>query len=336
MVNYPEVLKRIGRGEVAPVYYLYGEEDLLREEALKAVISALIPAGGLDFDLESMSGETAVAEGILASLQTPPFLAPRRVVLIRDADRLEAVALQRLAAYLEDPVESSCLVIEAKKLDRRTRFAQVLERKGVVLRFPPLRGEAVRRWLKERAERLGKQLTPATMELLLTLLGEDLRGLANELNKVILFVGRRKDIEASDVEAVVGEQRARTVFELVEAVGGRRLKAALQCLSRLLEAGEEPLAILGILARQIRLLIRAQEMRRKGCTPEEIGRVLGLHPRFVPGLLEQAASFPAAQLQGALPRLLQADSELKGGREGRMALELLVVDLCKATRPGPP
>ncbi|MFN3476603.1 MAG: DNA polymerase III subunit delta, partial [Candidatus Methylomirabilales bacterium] len=329
MINYPEVLKRIGRGEVAPVYYLYGEEDLLREEALKAFISTLIPAGGPAFDLESMSGETVSAEGILASLQTPPFLAPRRVVLIRDADRLEAAALQRLAAYLENPVESSCLVIEAKKLDRRTRFAQVLERKGVVLRFPPLRGEAVRRWLKERAERLGKRLTPDAMELLLTLLGEDLRALSNELDKVILFVGGRRDIEASDVEAVVGEQRARTVFELVEAVGGRRIEASLQCLSRLLETGEEPLAILGMLARQIRLLIKVQEMRRRGLGTEEIGKILGLPPRFVSGLLEQAASFPAPQLEKALLRLLQADSELKGGREGRTTLELLVVDLCK-------
>lgn len=330
MVSYSEVLRRIGRGGIAPVYYLYGEEDLLREEALKALISALVPAGGLDFDLESMSGETAVAEGILASLRTPPFLAPRRVVLIKDADWLETTALQGLAAYLEDPVESGCLVMEAKKLDQRTRFAQVLERRGVVLRFPPLKGEAVRRWLKEQAERLGKRLTPDAMELLLAFLGEDLRALSNELDKVILFVGRRGDIEASDVEAVVGEQRARTVFELVEAVGRRRIEASLQCLSKLLEAGEEPLAILGMLARQIRLLIKVQEMRRKGFSAEGIGKALGLPPRFVPSLLEQAASFSASQLEKALSRLLQADSELKGGREGRMALELLVVDLCKA------
>ena len=327
MVSYSEVLKRIGRGEVAPVYYLYGEEDLLREEALKALLDALVQAGGLGFDLESMPGGTAVAEGILASLQTPPFLAPRRVVLIRDADQLETATLQGLAAYLEDPVESGCLVMEAKKLDLRTRFAQVLGRRGVVLRFPPLKGEAVRRWLKERAERLGKRLTPDAMELLLTLLGEDLRALSNELNKVALFVGRRGGVEASDIEAVVGEQRARTVFELVEAVGKQRIEASLRCLSSLLEAGEEPLAILGMLARQIRLLIKVQEMRRKGLGTKEIGEALGLPSRFVPGLLEQAASFPASQLEKALPRLLQADSELKGGREGRMALELLVVNL---------
>lgn len=330
-MDYQEVLKKINRGDIAPVYYLYGEEELLRDEALAALLEALLPVGRQDFDLEVLLGEAIRAESLSASLRTPPFFAPKRVILIKEADRLEATVVQELVAYLEDPLPSTCLVLAARKLESRMRLAHRLERQGILLRFSPPKGEALKRWLQRRAEQLGKKLSPPAIESLLTYLGEDLRILSNELSKVALFVGGRQLISQDDVETVVGEQRVRTIFELVEAVGRRKTDDSLLCLSRLLEAGEAPLAILGMLARQVRLLIKVQVLHQEGLNTEELGRAIGLHPYLLPRFLDQAASSPKTTLQASLKRLLQADEELKGGQEGQLVLERLVMDLCLST-----
>jgi DNA polymerase-3 subunit delta len=314
---------------VAPAYLLLGEEVLLREEFLSRLLEALLPPGMEALNRETVLAEEVDAPHVVAHCRSVPAFAPRRVLLIKEADRLRNEVWDPLLSYLEAPCPTTCLILTARKLDQRSRLFRSLQRLATVLRFTALGPGDLERWLQERAKRQGKLLTPEAQLLLLNLQGAELLRLAQEIDKLCLFVGERRRIEAADVVAVVGEARIREIFELTAQVGRRDMVGALTCLRRLLEAGDEPLQILGMLARQVRLLLKAKELLTESASPTEISRALGVPMPFLPELLEEAKASPSAQFERGLARLLKLDRDLKSRGKGQpLHFELALIDLC--------
>jgi len=314
---------------VAPAYLLLGEEVLLREEFLSRLLEVLLPPGMEALNCETVLGEEVEAPHLVVRCRSVPAFAPRRVFLVKEADRLRSEVWDTLLSYLEDPCPTTCLVLTARKLDQRSRIFRSLQRFAVVLRFPTLERGGLERWLQERAKRQGKVLTPEAQLLLLDLQGTELLRLAQEMDKLCLSVGERRRIEAADVVAAVGEDRMRRIFELTAQVGRRDMVEALTCLRHLLEAGEEPLQILGMLTRQVRLLVKAKELLAESRSTAEISRALGVPMPFLPELLEEAKASPLSQFERALARLLTLDRDLKSRGKGQpIHIELAIIDLC--------
>lgn len=327
-------LERLARGLAAPVYLLYGPETLLKERFLRDVLSRLLPPGLEALNLEVLHGDATDADDVAARCRTLPVLAAYRLVLIRGAERLASAAWSALAAAFASPPDTACLLLLlATDRDRLEgppkRFAEAVP--GIVaLPFAPLKEAQARAWSREEARRLGKHLTPEAADLLVGLLGPEAQRLAAEIEKLSLFVGAEERIEAGTVEALVGEERVRRIFELADAVAARDLEAALSLCRRLLALGESPLALLGILARQFRLLLRAQEALRKGKRGAELARELGLLSFLGPRIEAQARTLSPSWLQAGLRRLARLDAELKGGRrDGALSLDLACFDLCR-------
>ncbi|MCZ7627208.1 MAG: hypothetical protein M5R38_16910 [Candidatus Methylomirabilis sp.] len=129
----------------------------------------------------------------------------------------------------------------------------------------------------------------------------------------------------------LGETRVRSIFQLTDAVSSRNLDPALRCLTSLLESGEEPLAIIGMLARQIRLLIRAKSLREQSATVGRMTQGFNLPPprRRGPGRARRLAFLAA--LSGALHALSEADLAIKTGKAAAPAVMTgLVWNLCLA------
>ena len=327
-------LTRIDRGQAAPVYVLYGPEVLLKERFFQDVIVRLLPPGLRDLNLEVLHGDATDPADLAARCRTLPALAPRRVVLVRGAERLSASAWSALETALAPPSESTCLfLLLATERDRlegpAKRFAETVPG-AVALAFAPLREGDARTWLREEARRLGKRLTPEAAGLLVSLLGPDAQRLAAELEKLTLFIGEGEQVEAQTVEALVGEERVRRIFELADAVASRDLEAALHLSRRLLALGESPLALLGMLARQLRLLLRAQEGLAAGKRGADLARGLGVQAFLGPRLEAQARQASPAWAEAGLKRLARLDAELKGGRRDEaLSLDLAYLDLCR-------
>lgn len=328
------------RGQVAPAYLLVGEERLLREEFLSQLLRILLPSEIASLNLDILSGPETAGLDLITRCLTVPAFAPRRVVVVKEADRLRAETWESVLAYLEAPAATTCLICVADRLEPADRRLHRLEELGKVLRFTPPRTmeereRRTRQWVSERARQQGKSLTPEAQMLLLALQGPDLLSLAQEVDKLCLFVGERQQIDLEAVEALVGRWRVQGIFELTRAVSRRDLGGALSCLRGLLEQGEEPLRILGMLARQVRLLLRAKEHLSESRPPAEIGRLLGIPRGFLSEILEGAALSSVARLERGLACLLDLDKGLKSSGRGQpLHLELAVLDLCSEGESG--
>lgn len=325
------VAEQVRKGEVAPIYCFYGEEEYRREQALNQLLDALLAEGARDLNLDQIRPGEAGTGSILGSARTLPFLAPRRVVLIRGVEELSREQQEELLAYLNDPCPTSCLVLAATRLDLRTRLAAALQKKGVLLRFDRLEADSLKESLVTAAKEHGVRLQPEAISLLIALVGDDFRQLIYNVEKAALFVGEREEISAKDIEALVGETRVRSIFQLTDAVSSRNLDITLRCLTSLLESGEEPLAIIGMLARQIRLLVRAKSLQEQSVPVSRMTHAFNLPPRVIAALAEQGASRSWRQLSGALQSLAEADLNIKTGRAAPpVVLTGLVWNLCRA------
>jgi DNA polymerase-3 subunit delta len=311
-----ELLGQIGRGDIAPLWVLFGPERHLRERVVLALKAAV--TGGSDLAIDRLDARDAKASGVLAAARTLPMLVKRRFVLVRDLEAFSAADLEALVPYARQPNPSTCLVLVGEKADLRYKFFTEAARTGVVARFDPLGPRELPAWLQREARALSVTLEEDAATTLVDAVGRDLGELCAALERVALYVdaGPRATIRSADVEAAVGSTRSRSVFDLTDALGRRDRSAALEVLHRMLADRENAHGILAMLARHLRQVWIARELRAAGAPPPAIAAEAGVPPFVAQKLLDQAARFTPEALAAAHRALVEADRLLKSSRAG--------------------
>jgi DNA polymerase-3 subunit delta len=328
-----DVIAEVRRGEIAPIYYLFGKERFLVTRAVNAIREAVLEERTKAFNLDVIDCKEAAHPGerIVAAAHTLPMLAKRRLVLAKDADELEAEDFEALAAYAREPSPTTCVLMVAETADQRRKFFIDLKKRGAVVKYDPPYERQLRPWVDGEARRQGVSLEAGAAELLVQVIGADLAQLASALEQLSLYAGGRKRITVADVEEVVAETRQHSVFDLANAVGDGDARRALHQLGRMLAAKEAAVKILFMVTRHFRQLYSVRDLDRRGAGREEVAQALGIPPFFVEGLVKQSRRLKAGTLARTFEALYQADRALKGSRLGdELVLERLVLELCGA------
>jgi DNA polymerase-3 subunit delta len=306
---------------------LDGEDGPLKDEALAGLLGTLLSPEAKDLDLEMVEGPEAGADQILSRVETAPFLSPCRVVVVRGADRLSSPDKERIVDHLKSrPAPHACLILLTQRIDRRGSFFRSLQSIGKVISHR-MEEAGIEDWLKQKARERGKTLAPEALKAILESMGKEPNLLAGELEKLILSIGERSRIEIEDVLAQ-GRERMHHIFEVVEALGYGKMEKVLAGIRILLDHGEEPLHILGMVARHLRLIAKAMEMKATGISQAEIGKSLKIPPSYLRSILSHGSSLSRGSLEQGFRDLLQTDLILKsGGSWSHIALELPIFKL---------
>jgi DNA polymerase-3 subunit delta len=317
------------KGNIRPIYAVVGPEMHLRSTARKLIEDAVSRAGGSGESRHVFSAKEIDGAGIVENLKSVSLFSGRNLVIVREADKLKKDAVEVLTGYAAAPVTESTLVLEAEKLDGRSKFMRVVEKNAAVVECKALYANQLPSWVGMEVKRQGKQISMEAARFLAEIVGNDLGQLAQAIERVSLYVGDRKLIELKDIEEAVVETAQRTVFELGDAIGNRRVDRALSILTNLLDAGQAPLFILNMISRHVRILIKAREVGGKLGGGPELARYLGVHPFFAKNYAEQAKNFSAQELRRYFRALARCDRSLKSSRLPReRILEKLIFELC--------
>jgi DNA polymerase-3 subunit delta len=301
--------KELAAGKLRRVYLLEGEELLIRREVLLAIENAALgdDPSTRAFGRQVFPGAETRVEDILAAAAGMPMFGGRRLVIVDGVDRLRKNDRELLLPALASVAETTVLVLIADKLDGRLTFTRDLRARTAVVPVNELPAAMVPRWIESRFQALGHAVAPAAARQLLVLSGPALSHLAGEIEKISLYVGAGKPVGLEDVNQVVAGGLGSTLDELVSAVGERDLPRALTSLARVLEAGEEPLRVLGFLNYRI----------------TDLWRLAAGHRGWVRDEVRAAARrWSAADLAGAIGALYAADRLLKGGEGGEGGMPL--------------
>lgn len=324
--------------EPAPVYYLYGEETFMLDEAVEAVIGFAAPDGVNDFNYDAYQGRDATGEAIVSACEMLPMMVDRRVVVVRDAQDMPMNELEELSDYLDDPAETTCLVVHAnttqKSLDGRKTVIKKLKKAGVSCEFAALYENEVGDILKRHAGKRDLRLTPAANAYLIEAVGTDLTSLNSALDKIDLYVGDGTEegprlVDDDAVREVVADTKVRTVFDLTDALGEQKFEDALRILDSMLLNGEPPLRILAMIARHFRIVARLHDPEVHGLNRNDKARAVGVVPFFLKDYQRHARAFSLDDLTVIREKLLEIDQALKStGLDDRTLMESLLYDIC--------
>ena len=290
-----------------------------------------------------LEGGQTTPQEVMNACDTVPFLGQHRLVVVHGLLRRFELPQhsrgqaapppslgpwQALVEYAERLPASTVLLLTDGDLSATNPLLHALDPQATVQEFHPPRATDLAGWIHRHAREKGMSLSSQAAHLLADSLGRNLWSLDRELEKLANYAPGRR-IEEADVRTLVGPARDINVFTLVDAVVERRSSAALRLLRQLTGSGAEGGYILNLLIRQYRLLLLAQEWRREGASPQEVGQHLGIPSQFVlRKVLEQADLYPLPRLKAAYKRLLAADLAIKRGQHSpELALELLIADL---------
>ena len=313
-------------------YVFHGENVLEQEEALSALLADEAAGEFADLNTDVLTPPVA-PDDLRRASDTLPFLGERRVVLVRRAlKRANDAWLEKVMAYLPKVPGSTLLVfLESEKLPARHPVLKLAKAEGAEVRHfsrPDPRRE-LPRWIRKRVAHHGGQIEQGAVALLVRNFGARVRQLDQEIQKLLLYHGGAGTITVDDVRTLIPYvQSADVIFDLVDALGRRQPRTAAHHLHRLLETGEHPLGLFGMIVRQYRLLIQVRWLLERNATERDIARRLDLHPYVAKKTRRQATFFTHEQLRRAYDLLTESDLAIKTGRlTPEAALDLLVAEL---------
>jgi DNA polymerase III subunit delta len=327
-LSFDQLESEISQGKFSPVYLLSGKEELLVRNAVAMVKDKAVAAEFRDFNFISLSGRDCSGARIASEANTFPMMSPRRLVLVTELNELEAAELEVVAAYAASPQIRTVLVLVADEIDRRTSFYRRMNEFACIVDCAKLKGPALERWAESQIVGKGYRIAAPALRKFVDLAGSDLLTLSAEIEKLILYAGKEKQIPDTAIDKLVAASRQHSVFELTGAIGKKDPKAALKLLGNLLESGEAPLMILSMLARHFRQVIIAQELLSSGRPPREIARRAQIPEWLVGEFLRQAQAIDGLAARKLHRSLAEMDSKFKsGGPVERVLLERLICSL---------
>lgn len=317
------------KGRAAPFYLFHGPNEFMMEKALEW-LKTLIPESARAFNLEIFYGDESEPSEILMRAGSVPFLASRRLIIVRRVEGFTTEKMERFVPYLNHPAESTCLVFLSTKADFKRALFREIRSAGKAVYFENLKDSKVPHWISRLANELGLKMDLESCLYLQRVTGNDLKDLHGELEKVRNRFGAGS-VTLEQVKETVTHHRSFTIFELVGLVSEKKCGESLVALARFLQEEDKksgPLSLLGMLNRQIRLLFQIKTILEKGGKKREVEELLG-NARFSANeFLALAAQWSYEELRRGLKMLYEADGQIKTGSSAKMVLENVMLRLC--------
>lgn len=325
-------------------FILHGDDSISRDAALARMREAMGEEGDLNRS-EFEGAQTSAAE-VLAAVKSLPFLAEKRLVIVKGligyitrkgAGRAGKAAADRLISELPNlPAFARLVLVERVAIsggNRVLKAARTMEN-GYITEFK--KPQNLSHWVRQRAQQeYGAEITARAANALATVVNDDLLLADNELHKLVCYVDGEREISEEDVAALTPYVPEANVFEMVDALAIGDGARALELIYRTLhhDPKDPGFRLFALIVRQFRLLSMTRDYIDRGgaAQGQALAKAVGAHPFVAGKLAAQARRFNAAQLDAILKRLQRYDQDMKTGRiEPRLALDLLVTSLARA------
>jgi DNA polymerase-3 subunit delta len=316
------------QGKIEPVYFLYGSENYLRDQAAAAITDEALRDTLLrEFNDSSFDLASDEVRDALAIVEQLPMMSQRRVVRIRNFGKLSEDEEELLLAYLERPVETSVVIFVGGDIDKRKKLAKTLMSRAA-FEFQPLKAPELQSWIRAHLKKLKTDIEPAAGRRILDVVSSDLNTLTNELNKLAAAALPSGLITTELVDQLVGRSREHMNWELTDHILAGNRRAALRTLKDLLDDRVEPVMLIGLIGGTYRRMALAKELLSQGTSPGQIFGEVRMPSFKQSAYLSMLGKIESNTLARGLQRIAQADLAIKSSKATpRMQVEMLVCEL---------
>lgn len=299
-------------------FYLFVGEDTFKQDHYADQVASVLFAGSASPVKDILYGDELEPERLLDDARTLSLWDPQKMILIRHGERVSAKQWEILLPLIQDPPERCTLLVQAAKVDGRVKFFQAVAKAGeavVQVKLEPAVAGEWNLWLQSFLRDCGKELAPDARQLLVDWnSGGSLSELKHALDRAALYAGEHPEIKKEHIAAVGFKVSPEDVFGFSGGVLSGDRGAALALLESLLRQGEEPIALVGLLARQYRWLLGILASRAEGKSDTSITSEWGIFPGAAKVLLPASRRLGGKGVIQGLARLAEADALLKSSR----------------------
>lgn len=213
-----------------PLYWLEGEEDYYIDRIMDYAEHKILPESEAAFNLTVFYGKDANWTDVVNACMRYPMFAENQVVILKEAQQMRD--LDKLENYIEHPLRSTIFVVSYKEktLDKRTKLYKTIKKEGEVFTSEKIREYKLVEWVTDYLKSQDFTMTPKAINLLTEHLGNDLNRIVNELDKLTLNLGQRKNITEDDIENFVGISKEYNAFELQDALSKKDMVKAIKII----------------------------------------------------------------------------------------------------------
>ncbi|WP_437720984.1 DNA polymerase III subunit delta [Sorangium sp. So ce861] len=351
-----QALKEAATGALRPVYLVMGEERWLVDRVVSAIREAAATGGIAGFNEDKFTAGDTPVESILGAARMLPMMAPRRFVMVRGVERWEkkdggddgddgdeerggaggkrgaskqASPLDALAEYAKAPSPSAVLVLVAAKLHGQRRLVTSAKKGDFLVSCEPLNRRALPGFIASMAREKGNPISSDVADQLAELAGPELGYVVDAIERLSLYVGPKQPITEDAIAQVVIRVRQSTVWELIDALGRRRLDRALAALADAYDPRDGGLRLLGAVSWSVRQMVKFESALAGGASQAEAAQRAGVAPYKVNDVAQTIRQLPKGALGGWMRLLAEADLALKSSRRPAQAvLETMLIEMC--------
>lgn len=313
------------------MYLFYGLEKYLIDEEIKKIIKA----NQVDsININRYNLENTLIEEIIEDASTISLFQDKKIIIVDNAyifgssgnKKILEQNIDKLINYIENSNPSSILIfnLNKDKIDTRKKVVTLIKKYGIVKEFNEITN--INDWVLE-------QIKPYTINrndivYLISRVGSNLNILSKEIEKIKIYKDDIKQITKEDIQKLTHKNIDLDIFKLIDSILSARKKEALECLEEMVKYGEEPIAIIIMLANQIRIMYQSKTLIKKGYSEREIANILEIHEYRVKKALEKANKYDSKTILNKLEDLADLDYQIKSGLiDKNVGLELFILNM---------
>ncbi|MDO6602695.1 DNA polymerase III, delta subunit [Arenibacter palladensis] len=313
MDEVKQIVSNIKKGDIAPIYFLTGEEPYYIDKIAEYIEKNALTEEERGFNQVVLYGKEITIEDIVSNAKRYPMMAERQVVIVKEAQHLSRT-IENLVSYADQPQPSTILVLCYKynKLDKRKKLYKSIKKSGVIFEGKKLYENQVGDWIKKSLHSRGYGITFKAANLLVEFLGTDLGKIDKELEKLCLVVPKGVEINPEVIESNIGISKDYNNFELKKAIGERDVEKATRIVNYFAQNPKDNPFVLTVTLLYSFFIQLLSYHGLKDHSPKSVSTALGIRPFFVSEIQTAARNYPMRRVSEIISGLRELDVKGKG------------------------
>lgn len=310
------------------LYLIYGDEEYLKLQYKKKLISALVsPDDNMNFT--KYEGNNVSIPQVIDQAETMPFFAEYRVILL-DECGFGKGSCEELSEYIKNIPAATVFIIVESAIDKRGKFYKSCKEHGLDVEMSMPNEDMLQRWIASKLKSNNKKMNQAAWVEFFNRTNESMENMDRELEKLLMYVGDREQIQIEDVKSICIAQVESKIFDMLDAIASKNLPRTMDLYSDMIAAKEPPMRILYMIVRQFRQLNVVKDLASHGYSDATIAQKIGSRDFIVKKLRRLANNFSTKSIRTLLQDAAAFEQQVKSGlMDEAMALELLIIKYTK-------
>jgi len=317
-VTAQSILEDLQQNKYSPLYFLFGEEAFFIDQIADYIEENALSEADKGFNQTVVYGKDVSVKAVLESARRYPMFAQKQVMIVKEAQEISDIGRKtgqdQLVTYAKTPVETTVLVFcyKHKKLDGRTELYKVLKKHAILFQSAKLYDNKIPGWMQQYTKERGVKINARAVQMLAEYVGNNLSGIANALDKILLNFDKEKEITETIVAENVGLSKEFNAFELQNALGNRNVFKSNQIINYF-ESNPKNNPIIPIISLLFSYFSKILLVHQHRNTPQnELAKLLGVNPFFVKDYQTASRNYPISKTVQVIHHIQEADLRSKG------------------------